>query len=59
VLVVGSEGQGLSKLVRDHCDELVSIPGRGRVDSYNASVASAILMYEVRRQQGFRRLDAD
>ncbi|WP_455381665.1 23S rRNA (guanosine(2251)-2'-O)-methyltransferase RlmB [Salinispira pacifica] len=50
-LVMGSEGKGLSRLVREHCDALVSIPARGQVDSFNVSVAAGILMYEVRRQQ--------
>lgn len=53
VLVMGSEGKGLGKLVRERCDSLVSIPQGGHIDSLNVSVASAILMYEIRRQQGF------
>jgi 23S rRNA (guanosine2251-2'-O)-methyltransferase len=52
-LVLGSEGFGLRRLVRERCDELVRIPARGHVDSFNVSVAAGILMYEVRRQQGF------
>jgi len=51
-LVLGSEGKGLSRLVRDTCDVVVSIPTRGRLDSLNVSVSAGILMYEVRRQQG-------
>lgn len=51
-LVLGSEGRGLSRLVRDTCDQVVSIPTRGRLDSLNVSVSAGILMYEVRRQQG-------
>ncbi|MFP4565235.1 MAG: 23S rRNA (guanosine(2251)-2'-O)-methyltransferase RlmB [Spirochaetaceae bacterium] len=50
-LVLGSEGEGLSRLVRERCDELVSIPTRGHVDSLNVSVAAGILMYEVRRRE--------
>jgi 23S rRNA (guanosine2251-2'-O)-methyltransferase len=50
-LVLGSEGEGLSRLVRERCDELVSIPTRGHVDSLNVSVAAGILMYEMRRRQ--------
>lgn len=50
-VVLGSEGEGLSRLVRERCDELVSIPTRGRVDSLNVSVAAGILMYEVRRRE--------
>ena len=49
-LVIGSEGDGLSKLVRETCDFLVSIPMRGHIDSLNAGVAAAILMFEKRRQ---------
>ena len=44
-LVIGSEGEGMRRLVREKCDELVSIPTRGRVQSLNASVAAAILVY--------------
>lgn len=51
-LVLGSEGKGLSRLVRDTCDVVVSIPTRGRLDSLNVSVSAGILMYEARRQQG-------
>ncbi len=50
-VILGSEGSGLSRLVSEHCDELVSIPVKGNVDSLNVSVAAGILMYEVRRQQ--------
>ena len=49
-LVIGSEGDGLSKLVRESCDLLVSIPMKGHIDSLNAGVAAAILMYEKCRQ---------
>lgn len=52
-LVVGNEGDGLSRMVREHCDMLVKIPMQGLVNSLNASVASAISMYEVNRQNGF------
>ena len=52
-LVLGSEGKGLSRLVRETCDVLVRIPSRGHIDSFNVSVAGGILMYEARRQQGF------
>lgn len=50
-LVMGSEGKGLRDLTRSKCDNLVSIPAKGHVDSLNVSVAAGILMYEVRRQQ--------
>lgn len=46
-LVIGSEGRGISRLVRDKCDFIVSLPMRGRINSLNASVAAGILMYEV------------
>jgi 23S rRNA (guanosine2251-2'-O)-methyltransferase len=50
-IVIGSEGQGLSDLVRKRCDYLASIPMRGRITSLNASVAAAVVMYEVLRQR--------
>ncbi|MBI5700090.1 23S rRNA (guanosine(2251)-2'-O)-methyltransferase RlmB [Candidatus Saganbacteria bacterium] len=50
-LVVGGEGQGLSRLVRERCDFLVKIPMHGKVNSLNASVAAAIVMFEVARQR--------
>lgn len=52
-LVVGNEGKGLSRLVRENCDKLVKIPMLGKINSLNASVASAISMYETLRQNGF------
>jgi 23S rRNA (guanosine2251-2'-O)-methyltransferase len=50
-LVVGNEGKGLSRLVREHCDTLVRIPMRGRVRSLNAAVAGSIALYEIWRQR--------
>lgn len=50
-LVIGSEGSGISRLVREKCDFAVSIPMKGRISSLNASNAAAILMYEVLRQR--------
>jgi 23S rRNA (guanosine2251-2'-O)-methyltransferase len=50
-IVIGGEGSGLAQLVKRECDYLVRIPMRGRVASLNASVASAILIYEALRQQ--------
>lgn len=53
VLVMGSEGKGLRELTRTRCDNLISIPANGNVDSLNVSVAAGIMMYEIRRQQNF------
>ena len=50
-LVVGSEGRGIRRLVREHCDFLVKIPLYGSVESLNASVAGGLVMYEVVRQR--------
>ncbi len=51
VLVVGSEGKGLSRLVREHCDAIASIPIASAVESLNAGVAAGIALYEVARQR--------
>jgi 23S rRNA (guanosine2251-2'-O)-methyltransferase len=51
VLVLGSEGSGLRRRVAESCDELVTIPTAGRVGSLNASVAAAVILFEVRRQR--------
>lgn len=51
VLLLGSEGNGISRLLLQNCDEVVSIPTCGRLDSLNVSVAAGILLYEVRRQR--------
>lgn len=53
-LVIGSEGEGVSRLVKEKCDFTVSIPMYGSISSLNASVASALLMYEVVRQRNYR-----
>lgn len=50
-LVIGSEGKGVSRLVREKCDFIASIPMRGEINSLNASVAAAVLMYEATRQR--------
>lgn len=51
-LVVGAEGSGLSRLVRERCDELVRVPMRGALGSLNAAVAAAIVMAELGRRRG-------
>ena len=50
-LVVGSEGDGVSKLVKEHCDMIAGISMKGDIDSLNASVAAGILTYEIVRQR--------
>lgn len=50
-LVIGSEGFGISRLVRENCDVILSLPMCGQINSLNASVAAGILMYEVVRQR--------
>jgi 23S rRNA (guanosine2251-2'-O)-methyltransferase len=51
VVVVGSEGKGLSRLVRENCDAIVSIPMAGRTESLNASVAAGVVLAEIARQR--------
>ncbi|NHB84510.1 RNA methyltransferase [Tessaracoccus sp. HDW20] len=55
LIVVGSEDEGLSRLVRDNCDSLISIPIASAVESLNASVAAAIALYEVSQQRSAAR----
>jgi len=50
-LVIGSEGKGLGRLVRERCDALLSLPMKGRMTSLNASVAAGILLYEIAKQR--------
>ena len=50
-IVIGSEGSGMSRLVAERCDVLVSIPLRGKLNSLNASAAAAVLLYEAVRQR--------
>ena len=51
-IVIGSEGEGVSRLVKEKCDFIVSIPMRGEINSLNASVAAGVVMYEALRQRG-------
>jgi 23S rRNA (guanosine2251-2'-O)-methyltransferase len=51
LLVLGSEGRGLGRRVAEACDQLVSLPQRGRVESLNVSVAAGVVLYEVLRQR--------
>ena len=54
-IVIGSEGEGMTRLVTENCDFLVSIPMRGKLSSLNASAAAAILLYEAVRQRSGRQ----
>ena len=49
--MIGNEGDGVSKLVKEHCDMVASIPMKGDIDSLNASVAAGVLAYEIVRQR--------
>ena len=51
-LVIGNEGEGVSRLVKENCDMIASIPMKGDIDSLNASVAAGVLAYEIVRQRG-------
>lgn len=50
-LVIGSEGNGVSRLVKDTCDGVISLPMSGKINSLNASVAAGVLLYEIARQR--------
>lgn len=50
-LVIGNEGEGVSRLIREKCDYIASIPMKGNIDSLNASVAAGVLAYEIVRQR--------
>ena len=50
-IVIGNEGKGISRLVREKCDVIVSLPMKGRINSLNASVAAGILMYEAMKDR--------
>lgn len=51
-LVIGNEGEGVSRLVKEKCDMTAAIPMKGDIDSLNASVAAGVLAYEIVRQRG-------
>ncbi len=51
-IVIGAEGEGVSRLALDRSDKRVALPVRGKIDSLNASVAAGVLLYEIRRQRG-------
>jgi len=53
-IVVGSEGEGVSKLTKENCDYVISVPMYGKVTSLNASVAASLMVYEVVRQRKFK-----
>ena len=58
-LVIGGEGRGLSRLVRESCDALVRIPMPGKVESLNASAAAAVAIYRIREAVLFPRKRVD
>jgi 23S rRNA (guanosine2251-2'-O)-methyltransferase len=53
-LVVGGEGSGVSRLVAEHCDQTIRLPMWGKVNSLNVSVATGILLYEIKRQRALK-----
>jgi len=54
-LVIGGEGAGLSRLVKERCSEIVAIPMQGKINSLNASVATGVMLFEiVRIRKGLR-----
>ena len=53
-IVVGNEGSGISRLVKENCDFMVNIPMTGNINSLNASVSTAICIYEITRQKNMR-----
>ena len=50
-IILGSEGYGISRILRENCDGLIAIPKEGRLDSLNVSVAAGVLLYEINRQR--------
>ncbi len=57
-LVIGSEGEGMGRLIKEHCDFLVSIPMRGSISSLNAAVSTGIIVYEVNKQRVEKKVEA-
>lgn len=57
VLVLGSEGQGLTRLIKENCDLIVNIPQGGKIPSLNVGVAAGIIMCEVFRQRNFQKIN--
>jgi 23S rRNA (guanosine2251-2'-O)-methyltransferase len=55
-LVVGNEAKGISRLARQHCDQLIKLPMRGHIASLNAAVAGSVALYEIMRQRGWHKL---
>jgi 23S rRNA (guanosine2251-2'-O)-methyltransferase len=53
VVIIGSEGKGVRKNIQVFCDKMISIPGRGKIDSLNASVSAAIVLFEAVRQRQY------
>lgn len=51
-LVIGSEGKGISRLIKENCDAIIKIPMKGQINSLNASCAASIIIYEVIKQRG-------
>ncbi len=51
-IVIGNEGKGMGRLVRDKCDGIISLPMKGKINSLNASVAAGVVMYDVLRNRG-------
>ena len=54
-VVLGSEGKGVRRLVREKCDAIVSIPMRGKINSLNVSVAAGVVLFEIVRQRTVKR----
>ncbi|MBR2594240.1 MAG: RNA methyltransferase, partial [Firmicutes bacterium] len=52
-VVIGNEGDGVSRLIKEKCDFIISIPMFGKISSLNASVAGGLIMYEIVRQRKF------